>query len=284
MIRRSSVLGRALEGQKALGSRLLGYGALLDKIDASDQAAPEFDRLVTRVKPASVERLAGELLYEVIMTALEAGKAAPKVASRSRSGSVTSALVEERLAIEARYEQLLGAIDLLEGAFAMPSMRVVPQPESGPTSGERVSASGFVPEDDAATRLAMEEWRGVLTGEEPSSQDARALAWRDRLRFRTQDAPQALKAMRSYFNDTRSGLLASLSEFPGSRNQGRGADRRAFTVMLSGRLKDLVGGPEHDFVTTMTTILFGSDDDDHTLAGTQRLVGRHTKKKAAGGH
>ena len=87
MVRRNSLLGRALVSQRRYGEKLPGYGAVLGKIAADERSSQEFDKVVAIAKPASADELAAGLLDLVVKTALEAGMAAPRVdASGNRVG------------------------------------------------------------------------------------------------------------------------------------------------------------------------------------------------------
>ncbi len=283
MVRRNSLLGRALEGQKSYGEQLPGCGPLLAKIAASDQAGPEFDRVVARAKPASRDEFAGKLLHLVVMTALDASMAAPRDARRPKDGLCESVVVGRRAAIGARYEEWFGALDVLEGAFGILQVRVLPPPEDEPRPRPAPAGTpGFVPDDCPELQIAVEEWRVALGLAEPISDDPLALAWREHLRFRTKVAPDSLRAMREHLKTRKAAELTSLSEFPSGRNQGRGADRKAFTIVLSDRMKAMAGSPQLDFVTTLTTILFGEDDTVYSLESTRRLLSREAKRGAPG--
>lgn len=282
MVRRNSLLGRALEGQKSYGEQLPGYGPLLAKIAASDQASPEFDRVVARAKPASTDEFAGKLLHLVVLTALEASMAAPRDARRPKDGLRESVVVGRRAAIGTQYEEWFGALDVLEGAFGIPQVRVLPPVDEPRPQPAPAGTPGFVPDDCPELQIAMEQWRVALGHAEPLSDDPLALAWRDHLRFRTEVAPDSLRAMREHLEARRRAELASLSKFPSGRNQGRRADRKAFTILLSDCMKAMTGSPRLDFVTTLTTILFGEDETVYSLEGTQRLLSREAKRNAPG--
>lgn len=283
MVKRNSLLGRALEAQLTLGEQLPGYGALLSKIAGSDQAGPEFDRVVARAKPASADELAGRLLHLVVMTALESSMAAPRGDHEAGEGARESVVVERRAAVEASYEKLLDALDVLAGAFGAPDVCILPPPEDA-SRPRPVTAGkpGFVSDDCPELRIAVDAWRVAFGHAESTSDDPRALAWRDHVRFETKVAPAALLAMREHLTTRRAASLASLGEFPSGRNQGSGADRRAFAIMLSGRMADMVRSPQTGFVATMTTILFGGPNNVYTLEGTKRLVSLEARRVAHG--
>ena len=190
--------------------------------------------------------------------------------------------MEQRAAIDASYDELFNALDVLSRAFGHPAVRTLPPP--GETSRPQTrppGEPGFVVDDHPELRMHVDAWQVALGLAEATSNDPRAAALRDHVRFQTEGAPAALLAMREHLTIRRAAALASLGGFPSGRKKHEGADRRAFTIMLVDGMRDLVGSPQLEFVTTMTEVVFGGGDNVYTLEGTRSLVSGQAARDAA---
>jgi hypothetical protein len=263
MVKRDTLLRQAIAAHLRWASpRLVDYVEILDLIAASDQADPEWERVVARAKPTSPLQLAGQLLSLVVTAALEANM------------SVTPSFQRPE-GVEARYAKLLEALAVLEREFnAQPYIRVTdmpaPQGRNSPTGAE---GAGLKREDtvDAELLRAVIASKAVLEGAAPPN-DPDTRAHYEYMHFRRIAAPEFLCKVREHLGHRKAAYLAVANAVPHTRKRGQGADFRAFIKLLNAELESLLGFEELEFIITLATIVYPDADKVYSIDAAKQLL------------
>ena len=238
---------------------------------ASDHTGPAWCHLVKVAKPESESALAVVLLDEVADCYL-----AVPLLLRSP---------EQLAAIEARYEQLSAALDGLERAFpGLPKVSATKRPKlDREPRAPLVQGSRFCPGLPSALRVALDVcWAQPEAPDAPAPNftDPNAQAFNKHLQI-ARTTPANLQAIRRYLKRERAAIVATSINYLTSRKRASGdVAVRQFKFDLGERLRELVGRPCDNFVTTVATALFPSDTVV-TIEATSALRRREKVRRAA---
>lgn len=193
--------------------------------------------------------------------------------------TLLSDVARRREEIQARFDRLFDALNVLDREFDPLNMELMSLSEDEPQS-PLAEQAGVSMDEQHHLRAAVDAVHVALGLAQPKTDDPDFLESRNYFQFQYETGPAMLNSLRNHLETRRFAEVISLAEYPHGRNVFQYPDRKAFQLLLSVRLKLMVGAKNHFFVTEMTNALFARGGQSSEEA-TRQLIRRETKRNAS---